>query len=108
MSIDANRCSVARTAGLFKSQKGTKQEANGQHRLGIEDAHLLGDVRDPQEIEHGQQKTVEEGQNAGSVSLAHLRVIFAQGHVPAPMQAIFNGPVLPHQFQEPRSRRVGR
>src|SRR3954447_26716189 len=41
-----------------KSQKRAKQEANSRQRLGIEDAHLLGDVRDAQQIEHGQQKTV--------------------------------------------------
>src|SRR5712692_9724090 len=44
--------------GLFKSQKRAKQEANSRQRLGIEDAHLLGDVRDAQKIEHSQQKTV--------------------------------------------------
>ncbi len=45
--------------------------------LSIKDAHLLRDIGDAQAIEHGQQKTVEHGENARSVSLAHLTVIFA-------------------------------
>src|SRR2546421_1795380 len=90
-----------RGTGLFKSQKRAKQEANSRDRLGIEDTHLLGDIRDAHKIEHGQQKTVEKGQNARSISFAHLRVIFAQRHIAPPMQAVFNGPVRAHQLQQP-------
>jgi hypothetical protein len=95
-------------AGLFKSQERAKQEANSLQGMSVEDAHLPGNIGNPQEIEQGQQKTVEHGEYAGSVALAHLTVIFAQRHIASPMQAVFNRPMLPHQFQQPRGRGLGR
>src|SRR5260221_9583672 len=95
-------------AGLFKSQERAKQEAKGLEGLSIKKAHLLGNIGDPEEIEQSQQKTVEHREDAGSVSLAHLTVIFAQRHVAPPVEPIFYGPVVTHQLQKPLSRGVSR
>src|SRR5437660_12408575 len=91
-------------SGLFKSQERAKQKTNGQQRLSIKDAHLLGNISNAHEIEDRQQKAVEDGQNTGSVSFADLTVVLAQGHIAPPMQSVFNRPVLPHQMQEPLGR----
>src|SRR5947209_20633069 len=58
--------------------------------VSIFDAHLFGHNGAPAEIEQAQQKTIEHHQDAGSDCLAHLTMIFAQGHIPAPMQAVFH------------------
>src|SRR5438270_11875371 len=81
--------STSRLPGLFKSQERAKQEAKGLEGLSIKKAHLLGNMGDPEEIEQSQQKTVEHREDAGSVSLAHLTVIFAQRHVAPPVEPIF-------------------
>src|SRR5258708_40328177 len=89
-----NPCRVC--PGLFKSQERAKQEAKSLEGLSIKEAHLLGNIGHPQEIEQSQQKTVEHGQDPGSVALAHLTVIFAQRHIASPVEPVFNGPVGPH------------
>jgi len=48
--------------------------------VSVKEAHLLGHMGHSQEIHQGQQKTVEHSQHTGSITLAHLTVIFAQGH----------------------------
>src|SRR5437764_908464 len=93
-------------SGLFKSQERPKQEANRLPGLGIKDTHLLRDIGHPQEIQHGQQKTVEHSQNTGSVALADLTVIFTQRHIAAPMQAVFNGIITNDKFCLSRIRRL--
>ena len=39
--------------GLFKSQKRAQQEANCEQGLSIKQTHLLGDIADAEQIEHG-------------------------------------------------------
>ena len=85
-------------SGPFNSQKGTKQEANGKPGLGIKQTHLLGHIADTEDIEQGQQETLEQRQDAGSLALADLTGIFAQRHVAPPMQPVFNGTITNDKF----------
>jgi hypothetical protein len=45
--------------------------------MSIKGAHLAGDIGNSQEVEQGQQETIEHGQDAWSIAFADLTVVFA-------------------------------
>jgi hypothetical protein len=96
------------TPGLFKSQKRAKQKANRQPGMSVKETHLPGNIGHPQEIEQSQQKTVEHSQHPGRIALSHLTMIFAQGDIPSPMQAIFNGTITNDKICLSRLRQIQR
>jgi hypothetical protein len=66
--------------------------------LGIQAAHLLGDIAHAQKIEDGQHHTVENRQDERSRPFADLAMIFAQGHISPPVQPVFYGPMPANDF----------
>jgi hypothetical protein len=46
-----------------------------------------------QEIHKRKPGVIEHSEDLWSLASAHLRVVFSQRHIPAPMEAILNGPM---------------
>src|SRR5579885_19881 len=80
---------IACAAGLCKSQQRAKEKTDGPVRLGIEAAHLLGDVVNSQKIEDGQDQIVEGRYDLRGSAGPHLAVILSQGDIPSPVQPVF-------------------
>ncbi len=88
-------------AGLCKSQQRPKEQADSPLRLGVKAAHLLGDILNPQEIEHRQHQIIECRHDQRGRTFPHLAVILAQGDISSPVEPVFNAPMRPHERQEP-------
>ena len=72
--------------------------------MSLIEAHLIGNIGDVQEIHQSQHGVIEGSQDLGGTAGAHLRMIFSQGDITAPMQAIFNAPMASVESQELLSR----
>ena len=78
----------------------SNEQAKSQQGIGGKDAHLAGNIGHLKPIKDSEQETVEDREGSRSHALANLTGILAQRDIAAPMKSVFNGPVVPDQFQE--------
>ena len=72
--------------------------------MSLIEAHLIRNIGDVQEIHQSQHGVSEGRQDLGSTAGAYLRMIFSQGDITPPVQAIFNAPMASVEPQELLSR----
>lgn len=78
----------------------SNEQAKSQQGISGKDAHLAGNIGHFKPIKDSKEETVEDCEGSRGHALANLTGILAQRDIAAPMKSIFNGPVVPDQFQE--------
>jgi hypothetical protein len=85
---------------ILKNRTTTREDQlNSLFQMGIEVPSLPGYIANTQTIHQAENRTVEPGQQARNGSGACLARILPQSYISSPVEAIFDSPMIAHQFQ---------